>query len=621
MLEEPVVSEATTQPVIPTQPVRPSYLLPLSIVGAGCIVSATMLFSALYRSTEPVIPPLVNLPDTNTEEFDLWQTPPMTDVEEVTPTELVLVEPDYTDYSSYYKNIPAQVGVEWYQHPLHKGDLGLINFTPPKDGEGYESYVPPPLDYFQIGSFNDQPIMYVEIPCDGMCFGNDYVVFIGSTITDAELVTKHTTHDFTSEYSLYAVAAGVVQNQTFTLIALQFGSILFGGALLEQGANSFFGVKNMSGFFANSRFNSSIINRGEPLQNIEFLVDTEYGPLFRAYNLKEEGTADFVYAIRTVGGLMAYYDLSPGFFSDDRVPAITWTDGTKNTTMYRMDGLGSCGGGGPEVAVTRVNDSDLAVAGTASTGEIIYTITNPNHPLITRVFAATGGTVYDYDEVSGESATYTITPAEFIAKRGVIVSVDDLGYQNIFTNGDFGPQAECAKPVIYLYPTTTTSITVDVDALITKSDPIYNNGWTVEASPNGELVHNGSLYTSLFWDGYGNGNYPELTEGFVVETKNALALMGTHLAYMGFNQTEIAEFTDFWAPHLPALPYTQFSWIQTAEMQQLAALKITPPPRTLIRAFVDFKGINEKETINPQTLEPQKRIGYVATEWGGILRK
>jgi len=619
MSDQPVVPEVPSTNVSAVTTTKTSYVLPLSIFAAGCMIAAAI--ALVYRPVSaPIALPVPNDMQ-NVEEFDIWQTPQkgMTGNEEI--DKIPLVAEDYTDYSSYYKNIQKQVGVEWYQHPIHKDNLGLIIFVPPKNTGGYETSIPPPPEYFQIGLINGKPIMYADIPCDGMCFGNDYAIFVGDTITDAQLLTKHTTQDFSSEYSLYAPAPGVVENNTLAFAALKFNTIMYQEATLTGGANNFFTARTLSGFFANSRFNPTILDRGEPFQNLEFLVDTEYGPLFRAYNINEEGTADFMYAVRTVGGLIAYYDLSPKFFSDDRVPAITWSDGTKNQTMYRMDGLGSCGGGGPEIAVTRVNDSDLTVAGIASTGEIIYTITNQKHPLVTRVFAATNGTVYDYNEITGESQTYTITPAEFITKRGVIVSVDELGYQNIFTNGDFGPQAECAKPVIYLYPTATTTISVDVDALITKSDPLYQNGWTVEAAPTGALVHNGSTYTSLFWDGYGNGSYPELTEGFVTETDNALSLMEFHLSYMGFNETEIREFSEFWKPHLPTEPYTKFSWIQTVEMQQLAALKITPPPRTLIRAFVDFSGVESREVIAPQTLKSQERIGYTATEWGGILRK
>lgn len=625
MPEQPTSPEASV-PVTPVSgPAHHSYLIPLSIFGSGCMVAAAVVFVSfsgrLTDSRPNIVIPQV---EENIEEFDLWQTPPATpDMVEkpLNESEMPLIEPDYTDYSSYYKNIPVQAGVEWYQHPIPKDDLGLIH-TPKKTEENADGwYQPLPPQYYQIGSYNGQPILYVEIPCDGMCFGNDYAVFVGSAVGDAILLTNHTTQDFNGQYSLYKVAADISWDDELIFAALKFSPIDYQGASLTSGGNNFFTARTLSGFFANSRLNPDNTNRGATYENIEFLADTEYGPLFRAYNLKEEGTADFVYAIRTVGGLLAYYDLSPEFFSDDRVPAITWNDGTKNTTMYRMDGLGSCGGGGPEVAVTRINDSDLEVAGTASTGETVYTISNPYHVLITRVFDATQGTVYDYNEVTGESQTYTITPTEFIASRGVIVTVDDLGYQNVYTNGDYGPQAECAKPVIYLYPTATTTISVDVDALITKSDPVYQNGWTVEARPTGELVYNGATYTSLFWDGYGNGVYPELKEGFVVRTDEALALMEQHLAYMGFNEKEISEFSEFWKPHLPSEPYTKFSWIQTNEMQQLAALKISPRPQTFIRAFVDFTGINEMENIAPQVLIPKERVGYVATEWGGLLRK
>jgi hypothetical protein len=289
--------------------------------------------------------------------------------------------------------------------------------------------------------------------------------------------------------------------------------------------------------------------------------------------------------------------------------------------MYRSDGLGSCGGGGPEVATDRVPDNELVAVGKTINGQTVYNLTNPNHPLITRVFESTKGIIYDYDVDTGESRTYTITPQDFIASKGVIIIVDALGDQNIFTNGKLGPQAECGKPVIYLYPEQTETISVDVDALVTKSEPLYEHGWVVEATPEGKLTHSSGVYDSLFWDGYGNGAYAEIAEGFVVPTKDALRTMGEHLAYMGFNQKEITDFKEFWGPHLPATPYTKFHWLQTNEMNELAALSIEPRPTTLFRAFVDFEGVDEMQSIEPQQLEQHERRGYVATEWGGLLRK
>ena len=50
-------------------------------------------------------------------------------------------------------------------------------------------------------------------------------------------------------------------------------------------------------------------------------------------------------------------------------------------------------------------------------------------------------------------------------------------------------------------------------------------------------------------------------------------------------------------------------------------LDITPTPETLIRVFMEFKGLDEKITINEQKLEKVKRNGYTVVEWGGSKQK
>jgi hypothetical protein len=316
---------------------------------------------------------------------------------------------------------------------------------------------------------------------------------------------------------------------------------------------------------------------------------------------------------------MSYDEAPLDFMTDDRVPQITWLDGGANTEGYRGDRLTGCGGGGPEVLVEPLKEPKIERVGTTKTGEAVYNVIDATHPLITRIFEMTNGIVYDYQ--NGHSSSRTITVDEFIANRGVLL-VESLGRQLVLTNTKFGPQVECGKPVIYLYPEATTTISVSLDALVTKSEPVYEDaGWVATAHPDGSLIVNGQPYTSLFWDGYGNGVYPELKQGFVVPTSEVLDVMSEHLRYIGFTEFEISEFVTFWSDHLPKEPYTRFSWLQTGEMERLAKLTITPKPDTLIRAFVDYEGVDKMIEIEPQKLIKRARNGYVVTEWGGLLRK
>lgn len=581
------------------------------LVGLGALVIAG---SILYIFSSSLFPPPSEETSTVPSDIEEFENSSIVAAPSGETVSEQVLRQDQNDYTTNYKDVKRQEGVEWFLHPVYKGNLAYVAGKP--ENEWAENI---PYHYFQLGSYQGKPITFLTIECDGPCFSREYLTFVGNKETGISLLTKHSSYDLNGEYSYLNLEHGVVVDSQLSLEALAIPEIItVNGEEFGSGSNGFFGSYPLSGFFANTQLNKGA---EQAFEKIEFFSETEFGPMYRAEDQRFDGTADIVYAIRTVGGLISYFDVPIGFMGDDRVPKIVWNDGTQNKTVYRMDGLGSCGGGGPEIATTPISIADLAPAGKTASGEMVYSIINKEHELIKRVFEATQGKVYEYNSETGESKTYSITPEEFIAARGVVVIPGAFGSQMIFTNSALGPQAECGKPVIYLYPEATSTISVQVDALITKSEPKYEDGWVVEATPQGVLTHTSGTYTSLFWDGYGNGVYPELEKGFVVPTADALKVMGEHLSYMGFNHTEIVEFKDFWRPHLPVQPYTRFSWIQTAEMNELAALAITPRPQTLLRAFVDFSGEDEMVTLEPQVLEQRERKGYVVTEWGGLLRK
>ena len=552
-----------------------------------------------------------------------WNLPPKTEPENDPERWNDVIEPDKpfietADYSSLYKNVAKQPGVVWFQYPMYLPDVQYAQVNSDNVYGAVE------FRFYQIGTFYGEPIIFADFQQAGMGVAYDHAVYYGSPDTVVRRLAKHTSEDYPR---FVTEDSQVLVDETLTFSALDFQPVREGG--LEPSNMQYHNVGNIQSLYANSSFNPdyrSYLSSDDEVNNqrrYDLVEDTPFGPLYRYRYIDDENQTMMVkYVIRSVGGLLVPYDYRPlPYLTDDRVLQITWKDGTTASSVYRMDGLSSCGGGGPELAYERVAAVDMTEAGVTSNGTPVFTVTNPNHHLIERVFEITQGKVYTYDKVTRNTTERVITRDEFIAARGVIIIENDFGEQMIFTHGDYGPQAECGKPVIYLYPTATTTVSVKVDALITKSDPLYNDGWTVTAYPDGRLVHKGSPYESLFWDGYGNGAYPVLDKGFVVETDRALALMGDHLLQMGFNEKEISDFKLFWKDYLPTTPYTQFSWIGTADMNTLAPLSITPRPDTILRAFVDFKGLEEPIAITPQKIYKIERNGFTATEWGGIIRK
>ena len=83
------------------------------------------------------------------------------------------------------------------------------------------------------------------------------------------------------------------------------------------------------------------------------------------------------------------------------------------------------------------------------------------------------------------------------------------------------------KPVLYLYPTENTNITVKFEhpEYLTTTYPKYNDGWSVNADTNGNLYdENGKYYYALYWE-EDYHNKPSFKEGFYVEKDDAIEFL------------------------------------------------------------------------------------------------
>jgi hypothetical protein len=337
-----------------------------------------------------------------------------------------------------------------------------------------------------------------------------------------------------------------------------------------------------------------------------------WGPAGPQFYLRE-------YTLKLPSGLFARYRSQKyNFITSDSVPAIVWNDGSKNIDRYRTDAhLVSCSTFGAYAVSTTDVSQDVIATGTTSAGEKIYEFKDKNNPIV----------VSFYDDYSGEWNNDTqsfdkISLSEWFLKHPVILYKNALGEYEIFTNEKYGVAAECGKPVIYLYPVEPTNIRVYVGANIKKSEPTYNNGWRVVAYPDGTLINSDNKkYDSLFWEGMGLGTYPEIKEGFVVEHDKIKAALLSQLGELGLTEKESNDFMEFWLPRMPETPYIRLTWFTTQQMDQLAPLNVFPKPDTVIRVFLDFRGLKNDYNIHPQKLESLPRKGFTLVEWGGLLRQ
>lgn len=342
--------------------------------------------------------------------------------------------------------------------------------------------------------------------------------------------------------------------------------------------------------------------------------DTKWGSLYKEDGGAVSDSAGTLnlgsYYIKLSDSTRTYYDPAPTFMRDDGTLDISWSDQNKKNLSYKKVATGGCGSGGatsPFVANSSLLSSKEQVASNAK----MYFISDKDNALDQYIYKI-------YKQSAGSSAK---SIDSFIENIGMLVWTDDYGDNIVYSNKDYSFEGECGKPVVYLYPTKPTAVSVKVGAKITKSDPLYGNGWTGIANPDGKITVAGKTYPYLFWEGLGLGAYPQIVAGTVVATLQVEATIKSQLAQIGLNQKETADFMEFWMPKMPKTNYVRLTWLQNKEMDALAPLKITPKPDTIIRVFLDFAGLDQKQDMPAQNLKHILRNGFTAVEWGGLLKK
>ena len=174
------------------------------------------------------------------------------------------------------------------------------------------------------------------------------------------------------------------------------------------------------------------------------------------------------------------------------------------------------------------------------------------------------------------------------------------------------------KPVIYLYPETTTEIAVKLEynGRLTCTYPEYKNGWSVTAEPDGTLTDSSGLeYNYLYWEGATQAKY-DFSEGFCVAGKDTAEFLETALEQLGLTRAEANEFIIYWLPRMQANAFNLISF-QTDAYTDNAVLNISPDPDTVIRVFMAWKALEQPVDIVPQDLVSTERVGFTVVEWGG----
>lgn len=181
-----------------------------------------------------------------------------------------------------------------------------------------------------------------------------------------------------------------------------------------------------------------------------------------------------------------------------------------------------------------------------------------------------------------------------------------------------GENAQDDKPVICLYPSQETEVTVrlTLDGELTASYPAYRDGWRVTAAPDGTLTdENGRTYYCLFWEGTTSAVY-DFSQGFCVPGEDTAAFLETALEAQGLTEREAQEFIIYWLPRMERNAYNLISFQGTAYTES-AVLEVTPVPDSVLRVFMAWKPLEAPEEIPEQSLSCGQREGFTLVEWGG----
>ncbi len=296
--------------------------------------------------------------------------------------------------------------------------------------------------------------------------------------------------------------------------------------------------------------------------------------------------------------------------------AYKWDNGQQPTdTIHGI--VRGCGSS--SISVSRgdnVSGSDFVAAGKASDGKVVYAFKDKSNVLVAKAYD-------EYKLFYADDTTNPVVPLDdFLSQHAIIAYKNAFNEWLIYTRDKLAPSGGCAKPVVYLYPTKTQNVTVKVGADVKLSDPHYDpkTGWQVVADPSGRLTLHGAQYGSLFWEGPGYGAYPAITSGTVVKHNDALATIRTQLVQQGLNTVEANDFIGYWQSRIPNKPYIRLAWFDTAQMNGLAPLAISPHPDTLIRVFLDMDGFDQPVKMPAQQLKTTPRSGFTVVEWGGLSR-
>ncbi len=223
--------------------------------------------------------------------------------------------------------------------------------------------------------------------------------------------------------------------------------------------------------------------------------------------------------------------------------------------------------------------------------------------------------------------TFNLSYDDYLKLKPILVWKNKLGVYRMIFRSELVLTKCWAEPLIYLYPTQPTRVTVGLDKTITlkESEPPYGDGWTVTAYPDGSIYSSikDRYYSSLYWEGNAPApNQPAISN--VVTQRDIHTYFVSALTKFGLNEKERKDFENYWEPKVTGSPYYLISFYDTNALNRVAPLHINPVPDTEIRVLMEYTRLTRPiavDSLGSEFYKTPKRIGFTAVEWGGILHK
>lgn len=479
----------------------------------------------------------------------------------------------------------------------------------------------------KIAPYKGQRLVILDLACDGMCMMATIERFALDEKSGELTWLKNLSNDEFTPPHFEALKKNT--DEKFSIKALELPN----SVMLPDGKNAM----NLQQWGLDVKIDKSVnpddwgfVSLGKVAFN-----DAKLGPVYFAEAL--------IGALYVVGpdGVISSYTYDNGLLAEKNWQEIKFPGETNPTVITgEYSGLTrGCGIGMSGYYVEEVMEDQLVEIGKTSKGIKLYEVKNKerldfgeenkNYAEFNKTMPGTVSLnqAYESYEAMYEYRTEEhkndplLTYEQFLDLHPILYWQDPFGRYSGIIKNDVKPAAECGKPVIYLYPekTATVSVKVDIEEF-TKTVPAYNNGWEVVAKPNGELTNlaDGKNYPYLFWEGITKKELA-MTGGFVIAKAELENFLDNSLAKMGLNEQESKDFTEFWLPKMQASDgqYLLISFVGTQEFNKVAPLEISPKPDTLIRVFMYYQPLQAPVKIQPQKLSSIARNGFTVVEWGG----